>query len=331
MAKILGLGLVIWFIVFTIRVISLGGIDPTYRDPEVHLFQGIRENLTQVIDQSLPSPQNALLSGILLGTQETLPIFLKNELKITSTIHMVVVSGQNLSILAGFAANLVSFIGRKKTLFLTLFVILFYSLLTGLGVPVFRAAVMALFAYLAQILGKDRAGWWVLFLTAGLMLIYNPNWLLNISFQLSFLATFGVVVVSPILAQFFKKVPEILKQDLATTISAQALVLPIIAFNFNQISLAGIFANLLVLWTIPLVMVSGIITLILGSISSILGQIAGLVPGIMLTYFIDIVSFFAKIPGASLNIEKTSVIIWIGYYLIVGAVIWILYKRDYRG
>ncbi|MDO8570166.1 MAG: ComEC/Rec2 family competence protein [Candidatus Daviesbacteria bacterium] len=328
MFRILGLGILLWFIVFTFRVISIGGIDPTYRDPSVNLLQGVRDNLTQIIDQSLPSPQNALLSGILLGTQSDLPIFLKNDLKITSTIHMVVVSGQNLSMLAGFVANLVGFLGRKKTLFLTLFVIIFYSLLTGLGVPVLRAAIMVIFAYLAQILGKDRSGWWILFLTAGLMLIYNPNWLLNISFQLSFLATFGVVVVAPILMETFKKVPEILKQDLATTISAQALVLPIIAFNFNQISLAGIFANILVLWTIPLVMVSGIITLISGIINPVLGQISGLVPSIMLTYFIDIVSFFAKIPGASLNIAKTSVIIWIGYYLIIGALIWILYKRD---
>ena len=241
---------------------------------------------------------------------------------------MVVVSGQNLSILAGFVMGMVTFLGRKKTVCLTLFVIVFYSLLTGLGVPVLRAAIMAGFAYLAQILGKDRSGWWVLLVTAGLMLIYNPNWLLNISFQLSFLATFGVVVVSPILTQVLKRVPEILKQDLATTISAQALVLPIIAFNFNQISLAGIFANILILWTIPLVMVSGIITLILGLISPILGQITGLFPAILLTYFVDIVNFFAKIPGASLNIEKTSIIIWIGYYFMLGAVIWILNKKN---
>ncbi len=328
MVRILGLGIIIWFIIFTLRVVSIGGIDPTYRDPGVNLFQGIRENLTQIIDQSLPSPQNALLSGILVGTQENLPIFLKNDLKTTSTIHMVVVSGQNLSLLAGFVMSMVVFLGRKKTVFLTIFVIVFYSLLTGLGVPVLRAAIMALFAYLAQIVGKDRSGWWVLFLTAGLMLIYNPNWLLNISFQLSFLATFGVVVVAPILAEALKKIPEILKQDLATTISAQALVLPIIAFNFNQISLSGVFANILILWTIPLVMVSGIITLILGTISPILGQIAGLFPGILLTYFVDIVSVFAKMPGASLNVEKTSIIIWIGYYLIIGALIMILYRND---
>ncbi|MDO8638779.1 MAG: ComEC/Rec2 family competence protein [Candidatus Daviesbacteria bacterium] len=328
MSRIFLAGILFWIVVFCFRTLSIGGIDPTYKDPGVDLLLGIRENLTQVIDQSLPSPQNALLSGILLGTQSNLPIFLKNDLKTTSTIHMVVVSGQNLSMLAGFVMGMVTFLGRKKTVFLIMFVILFYSLLTGLGVPVLRAAIMVTFAYLAQILGKDRSGWWVLLLTAGLMLIYNPNWLLNISFQLSFLATFGVVVVSPILAQVLKKVPEILKQDLATTISAQVLVLPIIAFNFNQISLAGVFANILILWTIPLVMVSGIITLILGSLNPILGQISGLIPSIMLTYFIDIVSFFAKLPGASLNIEKTSVIIWMGYYLILGAGIMILYRND---
>lgn len=302
----------------------MGGIDPTYKDPGVDLFQEFRENLIQILDQSLPYPQNALLSGILLGTQEKLPIYLKNELKITSTIHMVVASGQNLSMLAGFVMSMVTFLGRKKTTFLTLFVILFYCLLTGLGVPVLRAAIMAGFAYLAQILGKEKSGWWVLFLTAGLMLIYNPNWLLNISFQLSFLATFGVVVIAPILTQTLKKVPEVLKQDLATTISAQTLVLPIIAYNFNQISMAGIFANVLILWTIPLVMVSGIAVLILGSINQILGQISGIFPAVLLTYFIDIINLFAKIPGAAINIKETNFLLWIGYYLMIGAGVWIL-------
>lgn len=315
-----------WLIIFTLRVISLGGIDPTYQDPGVDLFRGLRENLTQILDQSLPYPQNALLSGILLGTQRDLPFYLKNELKITSTIHIVVVSGQNLSLLAGFVMSLAAFLGRKKTVFLTLFVIVFYSLLTGLGVPVLRAALMAGFAYLAQILGKERSGGWVLFLTAGLMLLYNPNWLLSISFQLSFLATFGVVAAAPILAQVLKKVPEVLKQDLATTLSAQALVLPVIAYNFNQISLAGVFANILVLWTIPLVMVSGIITLILGSMSSILGQLSGIFPAVLLTYFMDLVSFFAKMPGASVYVKETSFFLWIGYYLMVGSLIWIISK-----
>lgn len=328
MLKIIGAGFVLWLILFTLRVFQIGGIDLTYKDPGVELFEPMRAELVRVVDRALPYPQSALLSGILLGSQERLPFYLKNELKVTSTIHMVVVSGQNLTILAGFVMNLAYFIGRKKAAVLTMCVIVFYSLITGFQVPVVRAAIMAGFSFLAQLWGKERTGWWVLVLTAGLMLLYNPHWLFNISFQLSFLATCGVVVVAPVFLGYLKKFPQILKQDLAVTLAAQSLVLPIIVYNFHQFSAVGVLANLLVLWTIPLIMVVGFISLGLGMVSMFLGQVIGLIPSVLLTYFIYIVNIFSKLPGASINVGDTSLVFWMGYYFILIAGVWGLVLKN---
>lgn len=316
--------LIVWLGLFFVRVVQIGGLDPTYKEEGTQLFQPARKHLAAVLEQSLPFPQSALLSGILIGVQEKLPFYLKKELQVTSTIHIVVVSGQNLTILAGFIMSLVSFLGRKKTIILTLFVIVFYSLLTGFQIPVIRAAIMATLAYLAQILGKERKGWWVLTLTASGMLLYNPNWLLNISFQLSFLATLGVVVVAPILLEHLKKVPKVLREDLSVTLSAQVLVLPIIAYNFYQISLIGILVNSLILWSIPIVMVFGFVSLGFGLINSVLGSLIGLVPTVLLTYFLNLVQLFAKIPGANIKVGETGVLLWVGYYLAIGALFWTL-------
>lgn len=324
----LGLFLVVfWILLFSFRIIQIGGIDPIFKEEGVQLFQPIRTSLSQTINNILPMPQSALLSGIILGNQSDLSFYFRKQLQVTSTIHIVVVSGQNLTILAGFVMSLVSFLGRKKTIFLTLFVIVIYSLLTGFGVPVVRAAIMAGLSYTGKLLGREGTGWWILFITGGLMLLYQPNWLLNISFQLSFLATFGVIVVAPIFSETMKKIPKLLREDLAVTLAAQLMVLPIIAYNFNQISVAGLLANSLVLWTVPVVMISGFTAMIIGLISQFLGQIIGLIPGILLTYFIYIVQLFSKMPGASVNIGQTGVMMWVGYYLILGAVIWKL-KMD---
>ncbi len=314
----------VWFFLFIARVLQIGGIDSTYRSHEVKILAREREYLVKIIKQSLPYPQSALLSGIVLGDGNQIPFSLKQDLKTTSTIHIAVVSGQNLTILAGFILGLVGFLGRRKTIILTIFVILIYSLLTGLEVPVVRAAIMAILAYMAQILGKERTGWWVLLLTAGLMLIYNPNWLVDISFQLSFLATLGIVAVAPILTSYLAIVPQILRQDLAATLSAQVLVLPILAFNFYQVSLVGMLANLFVLWTVPIIMVGGLLGLIFGIINPVLGKIVDFLPSVLLTYFIDLVKFFAKWPGAVVIVGDTAIIIWVGYYLLVGAGIWML-------
>lgn len=329
MFKILILGFIIWLIIFSFRVISIGGLDPTYRDSESRVLEPFRESLIRVIDQGLPYPQAPLLAGILLGAQKQLPFGLKEDLKTTATIHMVVVSGQNLSILAGFILVLAPYIGRRKAVLLSLPVIFFYSLLTGFQVPVIRAAVMVILASLGQLLGKEGVGWWVLLLTAALMLLYNPNWLLSISFQLSFLATFAVVVVAPILSTSLWFVPKILREDLAVTLGAQALTLPIIAYNFGQISLVGVLANVFTIWIMPAVMISGFITLLLGSISLFLGIVVGLIPGVLLTYFVYIVQFFASLPLSSLRIGETGWVMWVGYYLMTCSfIVWLRMKQD---
>lgn len=321
MLRVVLLLIVFWILVFSFRVIQIGGIDPIYKEEGVQSFLPLRTSLSQTIDRILPYPQSALLSGIILGNQSSLPVYFKKQLQATSTIHIVVVSGQNLTILAGFVMSLASLLGRRKTILLILGVIVFYSVLTGFGVPVVRAAIMAGLAYIGKLLGREGTGWWILFLTGGVMLLYQPNWLLNISFQLSFLATFGVIVVAPIFSKSMQKIPTLLREDFAVTLSAQLMVLPIIAYNFNQISLAGLLANSLVLWSIPIVMISGFIAMVFGLISNLLGTLVGLIPGILLTYFIYIVQFFSQIPGANFNIEKTGTLMWVGYYLILGAVL----------
>lgn len=328
MIKILCLVAIIWIILFTFRVIQIGGIDPIYQEEGIQLLQPLRTDLSNKIDEILPFPQSALLSGIILGNQSDLPYSFKKQLQITSTIHIIVVSGQNLTILAGFMMSLVTIFGRRKTIILILFIIVLYSLITGFGVPVVRAAIMAGFAYMGKLLGREGTGWWILFITAGLMLLYQPNWFLNISFQLSFLATFGVIVVAPVFSKAISKAPVILREDLAVTLAAQLMVMPVLAYNFNQISLAGLLANLFVLWSVPVIMISGFAALIIGLVNTFLGQITGLVPGILLTYFIYMVELFSKMPGAVVKISQTEPMMWIGYYLILGAGVWKLKDKN---
>lgn len=294
---------------------------PKNQDPELeNLAAGFipaREFLAQNLDEVLPQPQAGLLSGILLGVKSTLPKDFSNALRRTSTIHIVVVSGQNLTLLIGFVMGFAPIFGRKKTIILSLFTIIGYSLLTGLQIPVLRAALMVGFSLIAQLFGREKESPWILYLTAILMLIYNPNWLLSISFQLSFLATFGVIVIAP---QFVKKLtflPSIIKEDLGVSLAAQALTWPVIAANFHQASIVGVLANAFVLWTVSIVMVSGIFTLIASLINPMLATLIALIPGALLTYFVYIIQFFNSLPYASIYISKTHILVWLGYYLSV--------------
>lgn len=289
-------------------------------DLKTDLFKAQRQALDQKFSQLLPSPQAELLSGILLGQNKGLPGQLKLALRDTSTLHIVVASGQNLSMVAGLFLALSGLIKRRNALVLGLLAAVGYTILSGMQIPIIRAAIMFSLASLAQLSGRQRDGVWVLAVTAGLMLLINPAWITSLSFQLSVLATLGVVSVSPILLRYFKNLP-IIGQDLAVTLGAQALVTPVIIQNFHQLSLTGVLANLLIGWTIPFVMILGTVMLILSWIWMPLAQIVGLAASAILTYFIYIVQFFASMPFAWEYLGEQVWAVWVGYYLILGGVL----------
>lgn len=314
------LGVILFF-----RIFQLGGLEkPQGQDPELEKisqhFTIFRENLDEKINSFLPQPQAALLSGILLGIKSDLEPEFKEALRRTSTIHIVVVSGQNLTLLIGMVIFLAPYFGRKNTIFLSLALILIYAVLTGLQIPVLRAAIMVSMVLLAQLLGRQSQTWFILILTALGMLIYSPDWLLSTSFQLSFSATIGVVILAPEIIKSMQFMPDLLKQDFAVTLAAQLLTWPIIASNFHQVSLVGVVVNLFILWTISFVMLTGALAVLASFINVFLGNLFGLIPGVLLTYFVYIVSFFNQLPLASLYVPKLSIFFWIGYYfLIIGA------------
>lgn len=291
---------------------EISGFDYIYSSE----FENIRNNLSNQSEKLLPQPQASLLSGMVLGVKEDLPFEFKKALTNTSTIHMVVVSGQNLTLLSGFVLGFASLIGRKKALYLSLFSIVFYALLTGFQIPVLRAAIMAVFGILAVLSGREKDSPHFLVLSAVLMLIYNPNWLLSVSFQLSFAATIGVMIIAPVLASYLKKFPDVIKADFAMTVCAQIMTMPIIAANFHQFSTIGLLSNILLLWTVPYIMVLGALSILVSLINLGLGQITAIFSGVLLTYFVYIVEFTSS-ALQSIYVPKLPIVIWIGYYIFV--------------
>lgn len=300
------LAIVLYILLYLLRL-QQGGWEP-----ETEVLKDQRQFLDRKITATLPSPQSDILTGILLGQNKSLPFDIKLALRDSSTLHIVVASGQNLSMVAGFFLSLSGLIKRKNAIILGLVAAFLYTLLTGLQVPIIRAAIMFGLASLAKLFGRDGDGAWVLILTGGFMLLVNPNWLTSVSFQLSFLATLGVIVVAPIMLERLKSIPKFISADLSVTMAAQIMVMPVIAANFHQVSLVGLFANLLVLWTIPFIMILGTLMLAV--------PFVGLAANALVTYFIYIIKFFSSLPFAWVYIGDMSAIFWIGYYLVLAAI-----------
>lgn len=161
--------------------------------------------------------------------------------------------------------------------------------------------------------------------TAVLMLLINPKWIIDFSFQLSFLATFGVVVVSLVLLKYLHQVP-VLGQDLAVTLAAQLMVTPVIAANFHQFSLVSLITNALVLWTVPFAMILGSLVLVFSFVWGGIAWIFGLLTSVILTYFIYVVHFFASMPFAWQYVGEQAWMVWVGYYMVGGGALIAMHK-----
>ncbi|MDO8503837.1 MAG: ComEC/Rec2 family competence protein [bacterium] len=263
------------------------------RGKQVSLY-GLRRRILELYGKFLPEPHSALLSGIVLGTKSSLAPTFFEGLKTTGTLHVVVASGMNISLFAGSILTILAvFMGRRRAILPSLFAIFLYVALVGFQPPIVRAAIMGSIAFTAQAYGREFDAWRALFLSAAVLLLINPLWLFDVGFQLSFAATAGMLAFGSRLNTFLGRVPQFVRGDLATTLSAQIAVFPILLFSFGQVSLISPLVNVLILWTVPFIMIGGMIIALLGLIFEPIGQIAAWFVWLLLEYFVRVVGLFS--------------------------------------
>lgn len=166
----------------------------------------VRQKIAANIDKLLPSSEATLVKGMVLGVDE-IGRGLREALIATGTIHVVVVSGQNLAIVAGIFMGLVKYAGKRQSLTLATLAVFLYALLTGFEPPVVRASLMVLAGTLAVFLGRQSWPILNLILAALLILFIWPKALFEISFQLTFAATLGIMTLGQWLANIFARGP----------------------------------------------------------------------------------------------------------------------------
>uniref|UniRef100_A0A831YSL8 ComEC/Rec2 family competence protein n=1 Tax=candidate division WWE3 bacterium TaxID=2053526 RepID=A0A831YSL8_UNCKA len=288
----------------------------------------LRESITEFVRSGLPEPQASLLLGMVLGVKSGFPSEFYEALRTTGTLHVVVVSGFNISVIINTLARMLVFLPLwGRLVFTGVFVVLFV-LLVGPEAPVVRAAIMGLTALLGTVLGRQKDALRVLLLATAVMLTFNLRWLGEISFQLSFLATLGLVVILPLLDRILPGKKILLREDFLTTFSAQLMVWPLIAYQFGQVSLLSPVVNTLVLWTVPIITYIGMVTTTIGLlISNISGLI--MVPArLFLDYFIWIVERFSRLKMGFFEVSPFSFPMILFYFLILGGGLWFLYLRS---
>ncbi|MBI2007303.1 MAG: ComEC/Rec2 family competence protein [Candidatus Blackburnbacteria bacterium] len=265
------------------------------RDKQVSkAFLDLRERILGIFGEFLPEPHAALLKGIVLGTKTSLDSEFFEALRTTGTLHVVVASGANIAMFAGGLLGVLAHgVGRRRAVWPALAAVWIYVFLVGWQPAIVRAGIMGSVAFLAQATGKEFDAWRALFISAGAMLLLEPQWLFDVGFQLSFAATAGILAFSTRIHQLIVLIPRVIRENLATTLGAQIAVSPILFFNFGQISLISPLVNALVLWTVPFIMAGGMIVGALGAMWEPLGQVAAWFVWLPLEYFVIIIRMFS--------------------------------------
>ena len=253
----------------------------------------LRENISQKISRLLPIREATLVTGTVLGVDRISAEF-REELVKTGTIHVVVVSGQNLSIVAAMFLAQVRFVGRRRSMVLAVLAVFAYAFLTGFEPPVIRASIMVLVSTLAVYLGREADALWSLFIAATAIVLIWPHAIFEISFQLTFAATLGIMTLGQLLKARLGRFG-LLGNNAAIATSAYIFTAPIILFYFGQVSPIAPIANIFVAEAVFPIMVLGFLTATATLIFMPLAQVLAYLAFVTAMYFTQVVAIMAKI------------------------------------
>lgn len=227
-----------------------------------------RELLARPLRMLVPSPESAVLLGIVLGQRADVPPELSRAFATSGTTHLLAISGFNMTLVGtAVALALRGRTGQAARACTAVGAVAAYSLLVGPSPSVARAALMSAVAACGVVTGRRAATANALCAAVALMLVADPHSVNDLGLQLSALATAGLVLFQAPLASRFAFLPRPIGDGIATTVAATATTLPVIAGAFGRVSLVSVAANLVCVPLFPLLMLAGAATSAVGAIS----------------------------------------------------------------
>lgn len=233
-----------------------------------------------------PENEASLLAGMILGTKDLFNRQNYTYLKDSGLIHLAVASGTNVAFLFIFSLGFISWFSvprSLKFLFIEL-ILLIYTILAGFDPPIVRATIMLSLIYFSKMQGRKTHILWILGNTALLMLCFNVDMLVSLSFYMSIIATYAVVYYSNqtslLLEVVRRKLPLLnsliifLKSsEVSQILAVQLWLWPLLLLVFGKVNILAFFSNLAVGFVVPIIMSIGILLIFVSSISMYLGQV----------------------------------------------------------
>lgn len=291
-------------------------------------LQGLNDVRNRIISthaQYLKSPNLEILGGIVFGDDAVAPPdYIKTSFVNSGLLHILAASGMNVAFIYGFWYFILRRlrVPYKFTVISGMGVVILYTLMTGLGPSVIRAALMLLFILIGKLIDRDAHSVSLLSLVAALMLLYNPAYINDVGFQLSFLVTFGLLTTADAVMKKFheSKIPDWLSAGILIPIIAQIWVAPIQMFYFNTFSTYSILANISIMPFLSVISFGGFVSSVLAIFTPIAKYVC-FISDFVLKYLLDILvwisNFYSNLPHSLITTTHPSICQILLYYVAV--------------
>lgn len=277
----------------------------------------IKERFLGKMNLAIRNPENLLMGGLILGEKSAFSEELRQSFVDTGTIHIVALSGYNVTIVAEWFMKLFKSFSQSFGISMGILLIWLFVLMTGASSTAIRAGIMATLALVARATGRNYDVARALVLAGIFMILLNPFVLVyDVSFQLSFIATVAVIFLAPRIEKYFMWVTKKfeLRDIVSVTCAAYIFVLPFILYKMGNLSLVALPANILILPFIPFTMLLGFLTGFVGLIWYVLAVPLGYVSYLMLHYELGVISFLSRLPFAAFSIPNFPLVLTILIY-----------------
>ena len=298
-----------------VRIISEGEPNPFFEDvifPSKHFIH-------RVINEAMSGDEANFMLGLLLGDRTDLSADIKSAFVNTGTIHVLIVAGMRVALIAVIMYTLFGLIRlpeREKSV-AAIAGILYYMELTGAAPPVVRASLMAISVLLAKLFQERTNVYNSLGVSATIILAYDPMQLFDAGFQLSYSAVFAIAYFYPKLTELIKRIPESLEEVkavdyvlklLAVSLAAQLGAIPFTAYFFGKVSLISLAANLVVVPIVEVIVIIGFVSVLAGIFSMWVSACFNEVNNLLSWFVLKFVMLanavpYASIPAANFGIK----------------------------
>ena len=292
------------------------------------LIMRMRNWFADRIKSLVQEPQVNLGLSCLLGMKAGLPDDLDESLRTVGLVHIVVASGAHLSILVGVAKKIFGKISRLIGLIFSVLFILIFMCMVGWTPSILRAGIMTIISLVVWFVGRKIAAWRLILVVAAITLMFEPMFLIDLGWLLSFASYAGIMIVGPGLTKFFygNKKPDFVGSIIITTLAATLMTLPIVLYYYGTFSLISLIANLLILPTLPwamgLVFANGVFAGI-----PVIETIVAWCAERILDFHILVVDFFGGLKQFQVKIEPYQIWVFSIYVVILLSLVVVWWRK----